>query len=289
VSGVRCSERSLEAGESLAATATTAEHWLLVEVPGTWPRDVSVEGPLPAPARKRVDTWLEETAGSRLLFVRRPGRPAARTLVFTVHAAESETEVRRIELTHPSELACVDLARDGDATDLHLVLVCGHGTRDACCALRGTAVYGALAAGCGDEELWISSHQGGHRFAANVLVLPAGLQFGRVEPGAAPSLLARALSGRIVLDHYRGRTCYAPPTQAAERIVREAERLEGVADLCLVDADGAHVRFRARDGSEHVVLVEEAAGPRVPASCGAEPEDQSAFRARILRSARSAT
>lgn len=282
MSGIRCSESSLEAGESLAATATTAEHWLLVEMPGTWPRDVSVEGALPGPARKRVDAWLDRTANSRILFARRPGRSAVRTLVFVIHAAESAMQVRRIELTDTADLADVDLARDGDPTDRHLVLVCGHGTRDACCALHGTAVYGALAERFGDEELWISSHQGGHRFAANVLVLPAGLQFGRVEPGAAASIVARALSGRIALDYYRGRTCYTSPTQAAERALREAEGFEGVADLRVLDVEGARVLFRASDGSEHVALVEEVVGARVPASCGAEPESQRSFRARLL-------
>jgi hypothetical protein len=282
VSGLRCSESSLLAGESLAATATTAEHWLVVEVPGTWPRDVSMEGALPEPALKGVKAWLEETAASRLLFVRRPGRPAARTLVFVIRAAESMTEVRRLELLETADLADVDLTADGDPTDRQLVLVCGHGTRDPCCALHGTAVYAALADRLGDEEVWISSHQGGHRFAANVLVLPAGLQFGRVGPGEAPYLAARALSGRIELDRYRGRTCYASSTQAAERAVREAEALEGVADLRLAEIDGARVRFRAWDGSEHVALVEEVVGSRVPASCGVEPENQRAFSARIL-------
>jgi hypothetical protein len=282
VSGLRCSESSLEAGESLAATATTAEHWLLVEVPGTWPRDVSLDGALPEPARTLVAAWLERTPASRLLFIRRPGRSAARSLVFVIRAAESTTEVRRLDLLETADLADVDLASDGDRIDPQLVLVCGHGTRDACCALHGTAVYGALAGRLGDEELWISSHQGGHRFAANVLVLPAGLQFGRVEPGAAAYLVARALAGRIELDRYRGRSCYASPTQAAERAVREARALEGVADLRLAEIDGARVRFRAWDGSEHVALVEEVVGARVPPSCGAEPENQRAFSARLL-------
>ena len=37
----RCADLSEEAGESLAATATSVDTWLLVEVGGTWPRDVS--------------------------------------------------------------------------------------------------------------------------------------------------------------------------------------------------------------------------------------------------------
>lgn len=278
----RCSEISLEAGESLAATATTAEHWLLLEAPGSWPRDVSVDGALPEAAQEAVAAWLERTPGSHLLFVRRPGRSGARRLAFVIHAAESTTAVRRIELDRAGDLAGVDFATDGELTDQKLVLVCGHGTRDACCALRGAAVYGVLASRVGDEEMWISSNQGGHRFAANVLVLPSGLHFGRVDPESAPLVVARALAGRIDLERYRGRTCYAANVQAAEREVREARDLESAADLRLVGVDGSVVRFRAWNGSEYAALVQETVGPSVPASCGVKPEPQKAFSAQIV-------
>ncbi|MBM2821760.1 MAG: hypothetical protein HW413_506 [Thermoleophilia bacterium] len=274
---------SLDAGESLAATATTAEHWLLVEVPGSWPRDVSADGALLPPAQEAVTAWLARTPSSRLLFMRRPGRAAIRSLAFVVHASESTTDVRRIELENPGDIARVDFERDGDRTDQQLVLVCGHGTRDACCALLGVAVYSALAARLdGNDELWISSHQGGHRFAANVLVLPAGLQFGRVEPDEAPLVVARALSGRIELDRYRGRTCYTPAAQAAERVVRETLELEGAADLTLTAVEGPLVRFRGRHGSEHAATVDEVVGPSVAASCGVDPEPQKVFTAQFV-------
>lgn len=279
----RCSEMSLEAGESLAATATTAEHWLLVEVPGSWPREVSADGVLPAPAHEAVTRWQERTPSSRLLFIRRPGRAAGRSLAFMIHASETTTDVRRIELAAPADLADVDLERDGDRVDRQLVLVCGHGSRDTCCALRGVAVYGALAEVLDDDtELWVSSHQGGHRFAANVLVLPAGLQFGRIEPGEAAFVVRDALSGRIELDRYRGRTCYPSAAQAAERVVREKRGLEHVADLQLVGIETAAVRLRGQDGSEYDVAVDEIVGPSVPASCGVEPEPQKGFSARIV-------
>ena len=283
MTSARCSEISLDAGESLAATATTAEHWLLVEVPGSWPRDVSVDGALPAPAQEAAAAWLERTPSSRLLFIRRPGRAGDTSLAFVIHAAESSSDVRRIELERPGDIAHLDLDHDGDRIDHQLVLVCGHGTRDACCALRGVAVYGALAPKLtGDEELWISSHQGGHRFAANVLVLPTGLQFGRIEPDVASLVVARALSGKIELDRYRGRTCYPPSVQAAERAVREALELEDAADLRLAAIDGPLVSFRTSDGSEQAATVEEIAGPSVPVSCGLEPEPQKGLSAQLV-------
>jgi len=279
VTAPRCCEASLEAGELLSATAAFAESWLLVEVRGGWPRDVSEGGTLPEPARSALRAWAERVPRSRILFVRRPGRVAERSLAFLVRAREEEGEVRRFELDGLEAFGDVDLDGGGERVPGSLVLVCGHGSRDRCCAERGTAAYRALEGGLREEQLWVSSHHGGHRFAPNVLVLPAGLHFGRVPPAEAPSLVARALSGTIELRRYRGRTCYEPPVQAAEHAVRAATGLNGVGDLALVGVEGGVVRFRGRDGGVHEAVVEEARGPAVPPSCGTQPEPQRLFTA----------
>lgn len=278
----RCAELSERAGEPLAATATTAHDWLLLEVPGVWPRDVSEESALEEASRATITTWLERGPSSRVLFVRRPGRAGGRRRAFVVRAVEPETSVRRIELDDAVGLAGIDLASDGDVVDVQLVLVCGHGTRDACCALRGSAVYAALAEHVPPDELWLSSHQGGHRFAANVLVLPAGIQLGRVSAQNAARVVGDALAGRIALEHYRGRSSYTAREQAAERAVREARGLTHAADLRLVGDAGGHVRFLDRDGLEHRAVPTEVAGPVVPASCGAEPSPQAHYTAQLV-------
>jgi len=279
----RCADLSELAREPLGATATNAENWLLIEVPGTWQRDVGDGAGLPEEARRVAADWLESTPSSRLLFVRRPGRArSGAALAFVVHAGESRAEVRRFELAAAGDLAATDLARGGEETGTRLVLVCGHGMRDACCALRGTAVFGALAEGLGDDEIWLSSHHGGHRFAANVLVLPVGVHLGRLAPESATSAVADALAGRIDLAHYRGRVAYPARVQAAELAVRSAEQLSAVADLGLLAVDDALVRFRSADGREHAAIVEERMGPSVPASCGADPEPQAGFTTRVV-------
>ncbi len=278
----RCAELSAAAGESLVATATTAHNWLLVEVRGTWPRDVADLSGLDDADGDAIRAWLDAVPSSRLLFIRRPGRARDRRLVYVVRALDGDTEVRRIELGSAGELADVDFERDGGRIDSQLVLVCGHGTRDACCALRGSAVYGALESLVAPDELWLTSHQGGHRFAANVLVLPHGIQLGRVSIQEAPRVVGAALSGRVVLDHYRGRTAYSPREQAAEYAVREAVGITSLSELALAGDDGRYVRFVSGDGNEHRAAVEEVEGPVVPASCGAAPEPQMLRRAQLV-------
>ncbi len=279
---MRCSDLSRAADERLAATASTAERLLLIEVAGAWGRDVATTGTLPGPAHEAVDDWLARTARSRALFIRRPGVSGRNPVAFVIRAEETATEVRRIGLGRHQDLADMDLDTAGVHEQRSLVLVCGHGSRDGCCALRGTAVFRALAGHVDEDDLWLSSHQGGHRFAANVLVLPSGVQLGRLDPENAVSVTQRALDGRVVLDHYRGRACYDARVQAAEHEVRRALGLEEIADLRLAAVDGSVVRFHRIDGSEHAASVEEIAGPVIPASCGAEPEAQRALDARLI-------
>ncbi len=282
--GGRCADLSEAAGESLAATAVTAWAWLLVEVPGAWPRDVSDSGALPPAADATIGAWLAETPHSRLQFLRRPGRTGRTRLAYVVRSEEGVKDVRRFELDDVDALSAVDLASGGEPVDTSLVLVCAHGSRDRCCSLRGTAVFGALAGRLGEEELWISSHLGGHRFAANVVVLPAGLQFGRVTPEEAPYVVARALGGRIELERYRGRTSYDAPAQAGERVVRSTAGLDGLDDLTLVAQENGRTRFRAWDGREWEAESSATESPSVPASCGDDPAPQRAFAARIVGS-----
>jgi hypothetical protein len=282
VTSGRCSDLSEAAGESLAATATNAVDWLLVEAPGAWPRDVSEDDALDARTRAAISAWQDERPYSKLLFIRRPGRAPARRAVFVVTASETRRVVRRIDVEDGRALTDVDLASDGVVVDRQLVLVCGHGTRDACCAVRGRAVFGALETQLAPSDLWLSSHQGGHRFAANVLVLPAGIHLGRVAAGDAARVVGDALEGRIALEHYRGRTAYTARQQAAEWVVRESKELVGVSDLRLAAERGDQVAFVDRSGEEHRAVTEDVAGPLIPASCGARPEPQSHVAARLL-------
>ena len=277
----RCADLSEAAREPISATATNALNWLLVEVRGTWPRDVSDLGGFEPAAQTAIANWLEQTPSSRVLFIRRPGGARDHRTVLVVDASEHEPHVRRLELSGGDGF---DPAQEGEEVSSQLVLVCGHGTRDACCAQRGSAVFGALREIVPPEDLWLSSHQGGHRFAANVLVLPVGIQLGRLTLDDAAGVVSDALQGRIALEHYRGRVAYTAREQAAERAVREFRGLVRATDLTLTGDDGTQVSFRDLDGNELRAFPEETAGPVVPASCGAEPESQRHYAARYLSS-----
>jgi hypothetical protein len=130
-------------------------------------------------------------------------------------------------------------------------LVCTNGARDPCCAIRGPAVAQALER-ARPGRVHECSHLGGHRFAANVLVLPDGLCFGRLDARAAPALADELDAGRLPLEHLRGRTAYEPKQQAAEILIRQRLELSGADALTLVEgttfalADGRRLTARLK-------------------------------------------
>lgn len=266
-----CSGLSRAAGEPLAGTASRADAYLLLEVDGAWHRDVLDGASLPAAAVATVRAWLDATPRSKALFVRRPDRRRRERLVFVVDAAGAAPRVRRIRLTGHEELPEVDLERDAEPVDVRLTLVCGHGRRDRCCARLGRPLFDALAGELEPESLWLSSHQGGHRFAPNLLWLPEGLSFGRIAPKRAPELVRELAAGRVPLDVLRGRTTVSPEAQAAEIAVRQRLGLTGTGDVQIVAVEDGVVRMATADGVVEVA-VERREGPALPASCGAEPE-----------------
>ena len=108
----RCSDASAEAGEPLAGTAAHVENWLLVELRGTWPRDVSDVVGAGGPGTEALRSWLGATPASRLLFARRPGARPGGVRAFVVRAAPHEEEVRRFELEYVPVVAAARCACD---------------------------------------------------------------------------------------------------------------------------------------------------------------------------------
>src|SRR5439155_15509297 len=121
--------------------------------------------------------------------------------------------------------------------------------------------------------IWHCSHIGGHRFAGNVLWLPQGVVLGRVMARDASTVAATVHTGRIPLEHYRGRSGLQPVAQAAEAVLREQLGLTGIGDVELEGVDESVVRLRA-GGASHVLRVHEESAPPIVTSCGGEPEPQ---------------
>jgi hypothetical protein len=270
-----CADLSRANGESLAATASRIDRWILVEYRGLWTSDAVAGSGLSDQVKAHLRQQVRAAGRGRLLFVRRPDRRRREGLVaYVADSGEGREALWRFELESHEDLRRIDLLEPGEGTpvDHPLFLVCTHGKHDPCCARYGRPLYEALHDELDPQWLWQTTHVGGDRFAGNLVCLPEGLYYGRAEGGAALRILDEHLAGRIVLDFYRGRSCHPFAVQAAEREVRQATGLTGIRDIVLRSAEQVGERWNVSfgaDDEQHDVEVEPELGDLTYLTCNA--------------------
>jgi Sucrase/ferredoxin-like len=218
----RCALRAQLRGDPMLGTAFPAARLLLVEQPGPWGERGLRDSRFGAGAAAEVERYASR-AGVRVQAIRRPGRTprAAPRKWALVDTRDGQESLRWGTYASPAEL--LELPLDGAAGELDpdpVYLVCAHSKHDTCCALRGRPVAAAIEA-LRPGRVWECTHLGGDRFAANVLVLPVGLQYGRVLPFAAEEFVAAAEAGEVVGALLRGRVGLPAPAQAALAFAHE--------------------------------------------------------------------
>lgn len=257
-----------------------AKAWLLLEHSGPWGSDALTESSIDPKVAAELGARSEEHGFKVLLIRRSAGRPAETgRSCFLARSSQGETWMERLEIDQPRELLDVDLSSlrgpsspgIGSATE-HLWAVCTHGRRDPCCAEHGRRLVRLGFDGEGmREHLWESSHQGGHRFAANLGLFPHGLFYGMVEPADAGRIVEAYRDGRIVLDHFRGRSCFDAVTQAADYLARRETGTTGIDDLEVASTrnlgQGQFEVTLLADQRRLTVRLRTGEGPLRPESC----------------------
>jgi sucrase/ferredoxin-like protein len=220
----RCAEICRTLGEPLAGTAPAAARgWLLVEHPGPWPA-FGLPGDLPPAVGRFAERAL--CHGVRTQLIRRPersGRRPERPRVLIAGGARArwiETLETDLDDVDPARFADRPAPGFGEPAGTAL-LVCTHGRREVCCAAFGRPVARALAERYPDA-VWETTHVGGDRFAAGLVVLPAGAYFGRLDPVDALRVAEAALGGLIEPDRFRGMAGLPASAQAAECFLRRS-------------------------------------------------------------------
>ena len=211
----------------MASAPEASRAWLLVEHPGPWAAEPT-ETALPGPAGALVS--FAASLGIRVQMIRRPGRRTASDVrsVFVGWTAGGEPWLRRGELPPAgpaagpalAELDLKELAAGiapafGAPVSEPVFLVCAHGRRNACCARFGAPLAAALAARR-PGQVWETTHVGGHRFAANLVILPHGLYYGPVGVDTATAAIGAYQRGTVTPERYRGRAGQPKPAQEAE-------------------------------------------------------------------------
>lgn len=247
----RCSVQAALRGDPMIGSAFPADRLLLVEQPGPWGRTGLLSSRFDGAVAHLLVARLE-ARGIRVVAIRRPGRhqPDGPRRWAAVDCRPGRERVIWGRFDDDRQLLDVDVARLLDAPGTSgatepLYLVCAHGTHDACCAIRGRPVAGRLL----DHRpgrVWECSHVGGDRFAANLLVLPAGLLYGRVQPEDAGRLVELTDAGRVDAAALRGRVGFSPAAQAALQLAHRESPDAGWRDVTVQAVDR---------GTEESVLV----------------------------------
>ena len=269
-----CADTSRADAEPLAATASRVETWLLIEYRGLWSRDAVDGSTLSAEVKDHLRQQRAVFPHTRILFIRRTERRREDGLkVFVARTAESTHDLRCLELERYDDLLDLELATEGVRIEHPLFLVCTHGKHDRCCSKFGRPLYDAVREQVEEGWAWQSSHVGGDRFAGNIVSLPDGVYYGRVEPGESWPVLEAALRGEIHLPHYRGRSCHSFPAQAAERAVRERAGLVGVDETSVLSLEPVGAGWEAvvrAGGSDYAVQVRREEGSPTHLTCSTE-------------------
>ncbi|HET9201518.1 MAG TPA: sucrase ferredoxin [Acidimicrobiia bacterium] len=248
----RCSAEALARDEPLYATASLVSAWLLIEQPGAWGLDALTDSGFPVGVAAELQ---RRASGVRILLIRHRKEAPGGSVYFMAHSGGDGRAASLVSapLPHPESLLDLDLQSlaggepgPGDPHDDPIYLVCTHGRHDICCADRGRPLYRAMSE-ARPEQTWEVSHIGGDRFAGNLLVLPRGDYFGRLEPEDSGPLVADYEKGRLYLAHHRGRSIQPRLVQAAEHFLRESEGLTGLDDIGVVE-------YR-RSGHDHAEVV----------------------------------
>lgn len=258
-----CSEISRENDEPLGGTASRIDHWLLVEYRGLWSHDALAGSGLSDQVKARLRELSTERPRTRLLLIRRPDRRHHESFaVYVADSREGNERLARLDIGELEELRDVDPFETAEPVDDPLFLVCTHGKHDKCCARYGRPLWEAASEQLDEASAWQCTHIGGDRFAGNLVALPHGVYYGRVDREDVADVLDHHLSGRLALAHYRGRSCWPFAVQAAERRIRAEEGLTSFSDLKLAgvtrEAENRWtVSFETRVGPREVEVLEE--------------------------------
>lgn len=120
---------------------------------------------------------------------------------------------------------------EGKVDERLTILCCTDGKQDPCCARYGFATWKVLKDLADPLKFRVlqSTHLGGCRFAASLLVLPSRQRYGRLEPGNVPEFLESLSKGIPFLPAYRGNPTLDPASQVAEHAALSFAARHGIA------------------------------------------------------------
>ncbi|AQU81537.1 MULTISPECIES: sucrase ferredoxin [unclassified Halomonas] len=216
-----CADLSREQDDPLAGSAAHAERNLLISWPRSkWLRSMRHASDMDGALKQALNAIAD--SGRRVNLIQQPSMDKHQHQVFLM-PERRRFQVMRHQLENFLSALQTDsslAAWEQPSLETDLLLCCTHGKKDKCCAKYGYQTYKALAQAVADHclpfEVWESSHLGGCRLAASLILLPNVRKYGRVTPAQALPFLQTEANGQRYLPSYRGNSQFTPAQQCAE-------------------------------------------------------------------------
>lgn len=314
-----CARVSRRVDEDPIATAEHHDRYLLLELPMPWPLELWPSSRVPAGYRATWERAIARGIGVRpiaiapdpaysrddlvrLIHFRRPRAPFAEyerdEFLVPVEAIVPLTEALLDEgtssSTRPSRAPLGPFERyRAPSAGVRDLLVCTHGSLDACCGTYGFPFYRELRDHFDREpgvRVWRASHFGGHRFAPTVVDLPVAHYWAHLavddldlferRSGPDPKVRRRyrgwgglpSAAAQVVESELLFRLGWASSTYRKSVVVIRGGTSSGSADL-RIDLWAADVRMQAYEAT-----VEVTGTRRVSLGCSEDEVDVAQYR-----------
>ncbi|KPQ20907.1 sucrase ferredoxin [Halomonas sp. HL-93] len=241
-----CADLSREQGDPLAGSAAHAERHLLISWPRSkWQRKLRHASDMDDTLKQTLDAIADN--GLRINLIQQSGMDTHQHQVFLM------PERRRFRVARHQLGSFLTALQAGNRLARweqfplknDLVLCCTHGKKDKCCAKYGYQTYKALVKAVTEHhlpfEVWESSHLGGCRLAASLILLPQVRKYGRISPDQTLPFLHAEAKGQRYLPGYRGDSRLTP--------VQQCSQLAALTHLSS-DDEQPHLTLRNETGDE---------------------------------------
>ena len=277
-----CSDIAREHRVPLMGTATRGDVWFLIEYPYRWEPKAFEQSQLSQEVKDHLKAAEQEGVKLRIQMIKQSESLARDHFHFFVAFTDPTNPLLyEYVLGDYEDLLQLDVKsmvsnRAADPANLRaekLFLVCANGKRDQCCALYGPELYQVMTAEDGDN-VWQSSHIGGHNKAPVNLFFPHGVHYGQIPTDKIGAVMEEYQNGNVVMDFYRGRVCYQPQFQAAEHLWREGSGITSLPGMQIgsVEVFGENeweIEVSPLDGGEanRLTIVREFSDFEIPSTC----------------------
>ena len=220
-----CSVFSKEVDEDPGGSAPTWDRLVVMELKQPWKKNVTDTPHCPVSISESLERIKESRISTQFLCVL-PDKEYSvegysRVMLFYKPETEfskyekdeflvpidKNTELVETLLEHQTEIEQFRHYRQ-NTQNIRDILVCTHGSRDTCCGSFGFPIYSSLKQMCtatpGDIRIWRVSHLGGHHFAPNLVDLPSGRYWCRLDTDELDTLISQSNSISTLKKSYRG-------------------------------------------------------------------------------------